>query len=72
MPNIPPIWRKWIYGVSIATVPVLVAAGWLSDDLAPAIVGLLNAIFVGGLALANVPSGLPEAHAHEPQIDELP
>ena len=55
MPGIPAKWRKWIYGVSVATVPVLVAVGWLTDDLAPAILGLLNAVFIGGLAFRNVP-----------------
>lgn len=72
MPAIPPHWRRWIYGVSMATIPVLVAVGWLADDLAPALIGLVNAVLVGGLAFANVPSGVPEAHAHEPQIDEVP
>lgn len=57
MPAIPAKWRKWIYGVSVATVPVLVAFGWLTDDKAPAILGLLNAVFIGGLAFSNVPKG---------------
>lgn len=55
MPNIPAKWRRWIYGVSIATVPVLVTFGWLDNTKAPVILGLLNAVFIGGLALANVP-----------------
>ena len=55
MPVIPARWRKWLYGVSIATVPVLVAVGWVDDNLAPAIIGLANAVFIGGLAMANVP-----------------
>jgi hypothetical protein len=54
MPAIPAKWRKWIYGVSIASVPVLVAFGWLSDETVPAILGLLNAVFIGGLAFKNV------------------
>lgn len=55
MPDIPARYRRWIYAVSVATVPCLVSIGWLTDDKAPAIIGLLNAIFVGGLAAANVP-----------------
>lgn len=55
MPAIPPKWRKWIYGVSLATIPVLVGFGWLDDNMAPAILGLVNAVFVGSLALSNVP-----------------
>lgn len=56
MPAIPAKWRKWLYGVGIALVPVLVGFGWLEDSAAPAIVGLLYAVFMGGLAVANVPS----------------
>lgn len=54
MPAIPAKWRKWIYGVSVCTVPVLVAFGWLSDEKVPAILGLVNAVFMGGLAFKNV------------------
>lgn len=55
MPAIPAKYRRWVYGVSVATVPLLVAFGWLDDNVAPAVLGLLNAVFVGGLAFANVP-----------------
>lgn len=53
MPNIPTKWRKYLYGVSAATIPVLVIAGWVSDELGVALIGLANAIFIGGLAFAN-------------------
>lgn len=53
MPNIPAKWRKYLYGVSAAAIPVLVIVGWLSDDIAPALLGLANAVFIGGLAFAN-------------------
>lgn len=53
MPVIPPVWRKWIYGVSMATIPVLIGFGWLDDNRAAAIVGLLNAVFIGGMAFMN-------------------
>jgi hypothetical protein len=55
MPNIPSKWRKWLYGVSIALVPILVIAGWASDELAVALIGLANAVFIGGLAFVNTP-----------------
>ena len=59
MPNIPAKWRKYLYGVSTATVPLLVIFGVLADEKAPAILGLLNAIFIGGLAFANTtPDGV--------------
>ena len=53
MPNIPTKWRKYLYGISAASIPVLVLAGWVSDELGVALLGLANAIFIGGLAFAN-------------------
>ncbi len=53
MLNIPAKWRKYLYGVSAALIPVLVILGWVSDEVAPALIGLANAVFIGGLAFAN-------------------
>ena len=53
MPNIPTKWRKYLYGVSAATIPVLVIVGWVSDEAAVALLGLANAVFIGGRAFAN-------------------
>jgi hypothetical protein len=53
MPNLPAKWRKYLYGISAATIPVLVIAGWVSDEAAVALIGLANAVFIGGLAFAN-------------------
>ena len=55
MPNIPPKWRRYLYGVSAASIPVLVVSGYLSDELGVAVLGLANAVFIGGLAFANTP-----------------
>ena len=55
MPNIPSKWRKYLYGVSIALIPILVIAGWASDEPAVALIGLANAVFIGGLAFVNTP-----------------
>ena len=55
MPVIPPVWRKYLYGVSIAVIPVTVIAGWVSDSLGVALGGLAYSVFVGGLAASNVP-----------------
>ena len=57
MPAIPAKWRKYLYGVSAASIPILVLAGWVSDELGVAILGLANAVFIGSLAFANVPKG---------------
>lgn len=53
MPNIPAKWRRYLYAVSVATVPVLIIAGWVSDQLGVALIGLANAVFTGALAAAN-------------------
>jgi hypothetical protein len=64
MPAIPPKYRRWLYAVGIALVPVLVGFGWLEDSLAPAVIGLVYAVFMGGMAVANVK---PEAAQPEPE-----
>lgn len=55
MPNIPSKWRKYMYGISVAAIPILVLVGWTSDELGVALIGLANAVFIGGLAFANTP-----------------
>ena len=55
MPNLPAVWRRYIYGVGVALVPLSVTFGWLDDNRAAAILGVLYAVFMGGMALANVP-----------------
>lgn len=65
MPHLPAVWRKYLYGLSVASIPVLVIVGWVSDELAVAILGLVNAVFIGGLAFANThPGDSLEAEAH--------
>jgi hypothetical protein len=61
MPSLPAKWRKYLYGVSAATIPVLVLVGWVSDEIGVALIGLANAVFIGGLAFANVPAGGDDA-----------
>lgn len=57
MPHLPAKWRKYLYGISAASIPLLVLTGWVSDEIGVAILGLANAVFIGGLAFANVQSG---------------
>jgi hypothetical protein len=71
MPHIPAHTRRWIYGVCLAAVPLLVALGILENEIAPLVIALVGAVIAPGLALANITPG-DEAHAHEPQIDEVP
>ncbi len=54
MPNLPAVWRRYIYGVGVALVPLSVTFGWLDDNRAAAILGVLYAVFMGGMALRNV------------------
>ena len=61
MPNIPSKWRKYMYGISVAAIPILVLVGWTSDELGVALIGLANAVFIGGLAFANTPKGGTDA-----------
>ena len=63
MPNLPAQWRKYLYGLSAATIPVLVIVGWVSDELGVALLGLANAVFIGGLAFANT-------HPSDPNVND--
>jgi hypothetical protein len=67
MPAIPAEWRKWLYAVGMAAVPLLVAFGWLEDSVAPAVVGLIYAVLMGGLAASNVTPDAAPASQPEPE-----
>ena len=54
MPAIPAAWRTWLYIVGIAFIPVTQTFGWVDDNKALAITGLIYAVFMGGLAASNV------------------
>lgn len=63
MPHIPMEVRRWIYGVALAAVPLLVALGIVEDALAPLIIALVGAVIAPGLALANMtPDNEPHPH----------
>jgi hypothetical protein len=64
MPAIPAVWRRWFYVVGIALVPVTQAFGWVDDNKAIAITGLVYAVFMGGLAATNV-NAVPEDQVEE-------
>jgi hypothetical protein len=51
--------RRWIYGVSLAAIPLLVALGIIEDAIAPLIIALVGAIIAPGLALANISPDAP-------------
>lgn len=64
--------RKWIYGISLTVIPLLVAYGVLDETAAPLWIALVGAVVAPGLALANLTPDQDETHNHEPQIDEVP
>lgn len=46
--------RKWIYGVSLAVIPLLIAFGVVRSEDAPLWIALAGAVLNSGLAVANV------------------
>lgn len=46
--------RKWIYGIMLAVVPLLVAYGVIEQDQAPLWIALVGAVVAPSLALANL------------------
>ena len=73
MPHIPMEVRRWIYGVALAAVPLLVALGIVEESIAPLIIALVGAVIAPGLALANLsPDAEPNAHWDgEAEAEEL-
>ena len=49
--------RKWIYGVCLAIVPILVLYGVIDEQAAPLWIALIGAIVAPSLALANLTPG---------------
>lgn len=52
-----PTVRRYIYGVALVVVPLLIYYGLVSEEAAPLWVALVSAILVPGLAAANTPAG---------------
>ena len=48
--------RKWLYGISLAVVPLLVAYGTIEKDDAPLWIALAGSILAPSLALAHLPA----------------
>lgn len=46
--------RKYLYVVSLALLPILVAVGWVTESMAPLIIVALGAILTPALALNNL------------------
>ena len=67
MPHIPMNVRRYIYGVSLAAIPLLVALGIIEEQIAPLVIALVGAVVAPSLALANM---TPDAEPHPHWDDE--
>jgi len=54
--------RKYVYGVSLALLPILVAVGWVTESMAPMIIVLLGTVLTPALALNNLTPKDPDVH----------
>jgi len=54
--------RKWIYGVCLAVVPLLVVYGVIDGEAAPLWIAVIAAIVAPSLALANLTPPLDEPY----------
>lgn len=72
MPHIPMEVRRYIYGISLAAIPLLVALGIVEEQIAPLIVALVGAVVAPGLALANMsPDAEPNPHWDDDEEADL-
>lgn len=54
-----PARRRYVYGVAMAVLPLLVVAGWLTESYVPHLVVLLGVVLVPDLARRNVTDAPP-------------
>lgn len=48
-----PLIRKWVYGVAVALMPLLVYYGYVAEEVAPVYVSVVGAVLVPALAYRN-------------------
>jgi hypothetical protein len=51
--------RKWLYGIALTVVPLLVAYGVIAEDAAPLWVALVGSLLAPALALSHLTPDLP-------------
>ncbi|OYO16296.1 hypothetical protein CGZ94_04975 [Enemella evansiae] len=54
-----PAARRWLYGIALAALPLLIVYGILTETTAPLWGALAGAILVPGVAIANTPATDP-------------
>lgn len=52
--------RKWLYGVALTIVPLLVAYGAISESVAPLWIALLGSLLAPSLALTHLSPDEPK------------
>lgn len=52
-----PLIRKWIYGVAVTLMPLLVYYGYVAEEVAPVYVSVAGAVLVPALAYRNTEAG---------------
>lgn len=54
IPWLNPARRRWLYGVAIAAQPLAIAAGVVTDSVAPLVVSFVLALIAPGVAIKNI------------------
>ncbi|MDY2941433.1 MAG: hypothetical protein SOS98_03795 [Varibaculum sp.] len=72
IPWLTPATRKWIYGIISAVIVLLTIYGVLTDNTAPAWLGLASAIVGNSIAFVNVPTARDENTIQPQQPDIAP
>lgn len=66
-----PLVRKWVYGVAVALMPLLVYYGYVAEEVAPVYVSVVGAVLVPALAYRNTDSSGGAGAPSEPENAEL-
>ena len=66
--------RRWLYQVAVAAVPLMIAIGFLTPDIAQLVLNVLAAILgvgAGTMALTNLtPDNVYKLAIEVPEVDE--
>ncbi|AUV61437.1 holin [Pontimonas phage phiPsal1] len=66
--------RRWLYQVAVAAVPLMIAIGFLTPDIAQLVLNALAAVLgvgAGAMALTNVtPDNVYKLAIEVPEVDE--
>ena len=54
--------RKYLYGISLVVIPLLVAYGAVSSNMAPLWIAVIGAVLTPGLALSNLTPKDPDGN----------